>query len=115
MRNPVRTPFGVIFQNEVLLNSKRIAPYALMIFFSSNAVLWTSAAIHFGWAINSDFYIVRNYSGFTFGILGLPLFAAVIMADPVIRDFRLGKHRAARPAARHDARRRRRSADRDRR
>jgi ABC-2 type transport system permease protein len=73
-----------------LLNSKRIAPYALMIFFSSNALLWTSAAIHFGWAINSDFYIVRNYSGFTFGILGLPLFAAVIMADPVIRDFRLG-------------------------
>jgi len=90
MRNPFRTPFGVIFQNEVLLNSKRIAPYALMIFFSSNALLWTSAAIHFGWAINSDFYIVRNYSGFTFGILGLPLFAAVIMADPVIRDFRLG-------------------------
>lgn len=90
MRNPVRTPFGVIFQNEVLLNSKRIAPYALMIFFSSNAVLWTSAAIQFGWAINSDFYIARNYGGFAFGILGLPLFAAVIMADPVIRDFRLG-------------------------
>jgi ABC-2 type transport system permease protein len=90
MRNPFRTPFGVIFQNEVLLNSKRIAPYALMIFFSSNALLWTSAAIHFGWAINSDFYIARNYGGFAFGILGLPLFAAVIMADPVIRDFQLG-------------------------
>jgi len=90
MRNPARTPFGVIFQNEVLLNSKRVALYALMIFFSSNAVLWTSAAIHYGWAINSDFYIARNYGGFAFGILGLPLFAAVIMADPVIRDFRLG-------------------------
>lgn len=90
MRNPARTPFGVIFQNEVLLNSKRVAPYALLVFFSSNAVLWTSAAIHYGWAINSDFYIARNYGGFAFGILGLPLFAAVIMADPVIRDFRLG-------------------------
>jgi ABC-type transport system involved in multi-copper enzyme maturation permease subunit len=90
MRNPARTPFGVIFQNEVLLSSKRIAPYALMIFFSSNAVLWTSAAVHYGWAINSDFYIARNYGGFAFGILGLPLFAALIMADPVIRDLRLG-------------------------
>lgn len=90
MRNPARTPFGVIFQNEVLLNSKRVAPYALMVFFSFNAVLWTSAAIHYGWAINSDFYIARNYGGFVFGVLGLPLFAAVIMADPVIRDFRLG-------------------------
>lgn len=90
MRNPARTPFAAIFRNEVLLNSKRIAPYALIIFFSSNAVLWTSAAVHFGWAINSDFYIARNYGGFAFGILGLPLFAALIMGDPVIRDFRLG-------------------------
>jgi len=71
MRNPARTPFGVIFQNEVLLNSKRVAPYALMVFFSSNAILWTSAAIHYGWAINSDFYIARTYGGFSFGILGL--------------------------------------------
>src|SRR3979490_1477437 len=29
-------------------------------------------------------------AAFSFGILGLPLFAAVIMADPVIKDFRMG-------------------------
>jgi ABC-2 type transport system permease protein len=92
MRSPARTPFGAIFQSEVLLNSKRIAPYALMIFFSSNAVLWSvfGVAVSYGWATNSDFYIARNFGGFAFGILGLPLFAALIMADPVIRDFRLG-------------------------
>ncbi len=92
MRNPARTPFVAVFQNEVLLNCKRVAPYALMIFFSSNAVLWSVAgvAVHYGWATNSDFYIRRNFGGFAFGILGLPLFAALIMAEPVIRDFRLG-------------------------
>src|SRR5258708_8021937 len=81
IRRPPRStlfPYTTLFRS-VLLNSKRVAPYALMIFFSSNAVLWTSAAIHYGWAINSDFYIARNYGGFAFGILGLPLFAAVIM------------------------------------
>jgi hypothetical protein len=82
MRNPLHTPFAAVFQNEVLLNSKRIAPYALMIFFSSNAVLWSvfGAAVYYGWATNSDFYIARNFGGFAFGILGLPLFAALIMA-----------------------------------
>ncbi|MGI9066792.1 MAG: ABC transporter permease [Pyrinomonadaceae bacterium] len=92
MRTPTQTAFAAIFQNELLLNSKRIAPYALMIFFSSNAVLWSvaGAAVTEGWATNSDFYIRRNFAGFAFGILGLPLFAALIMADPVIRDFRLG-------------------------
>ncbi|MFN2511810.1 MAG: ABC transporter permease [Pyrinomonadaceae bacterium] len=92
MRNPARTPFVAVFQNEVLLNCKRVAPYALMVFFSSNAVLWSvaGAAVHQGWATNSDFYIGRNFGGFAFGILGLPLFAALIMAEPVIRDFRLG-------------------------
>src|ERR1700730_1037866 len=92
MRSPFQTPFGAVFQNELLLNSKRVAPYTLMIFFSSNAVLWSvaGAAVHYGWATNSDFYIARNFGGFAFGILGLPLFAALIMADPVIRDFRLG-------------------------
>jgi len=92
MRSPAQTSFGAIFQNEVLLNSKRIAPYALMVFFSSNAVLWSvaGAAVSQGWATNSDFYIARNFGGFAFGILGLPIFAALLMADPVIRDWNLG-------------------------
>jgi ABC-type transport system involved in multi-copper enzyme maturation permease subunit len=91
MRSPARTPFAAIFRNEVLLNSKRIAPYALMILFAANAALWCAAgaAVHHGWATNSDFYIHRNFAGFTF-ITGLPLFTALIMGDPVIRDFRLG-------------------------
>src|SRR5688500_11929469 len=90
MRNPLHTPFAAVFQNEVLLNSKRVAPYALMILFIANAVLWwIQPAVKFGWATNSDWYIVRCLLGFSFG-LGLPIFNAVIMGDPVIRDFRLG-------------------------
>ena len=90
MRSPFHTPFVAIFQNEVLLNSKRIAPYALMILFTAYAVLlwgW-GPAVRLGWATNSDFYIARNLLGFSF--LGLPIFNAVIMGDAVIRDFRLG-------------------------
>lgn len=44
MRNPFQTPFGAICQNEVLLNSKRVAPYAFMILFSANAVLCCGGA-----------------------------------------------------------------------
>jgi ABC-type transport system involved in multi-copper enzyme maturation permease subunit len=92
MRSPTQTTFAAVFRNEVLLNTKRLAPYALMIFFSANAVLWSvaGAAVSEGWATNSDFYIRRNFGGFAFGILGLPLFTALIMADPVIRDWNLG-------------------------
>ncbi len=91
MRSPAQTPFGAIFQNELLLNSKRVAPYALILVFTAHAVLWWgwSAAAHYGWATNGDFNIVRNLQGFSF-ILGLPLFTALIMGDPVIRDFRTG-------------------------
>ncbi|MGI9166594.1 MAG: ABC transporter permease [Pyrinomonadaceae bacterium] len=91
MRNPFKTPFGAIFKNEVLLNSKRVAPYALMVLFAANAVLWWGwgPAVRLGWATNSEYYIVRNLLGFSF-LLGLPIFNAVIMGDPVIKDFRLG-------------------------
>ena len=40
-------------------------------------------------ATNSEFYIGRNFDGFTF-ITGLPLFIAMMMCDPVVRDFRIG-------------------------
>jgi len=101
MRNPARTPFGAIFQNEVLLNSRRVAPYVLMLFSIFNAVLWSvgQGATYYGkellakygtlWAINSDYYIAHHFSGFALGIFGLPIFAALIMAEPVRRDFRL--------------------------
>jgi ABC-2 type transport system permease protein len=90
MRNPLHTPFVTVFQNEVLLNSKRVAPYVLTILFVANAVLWRSRpAVTFGWATNSDWYIVRGLLAFSF-LLGLPIFNAVIMGDSVIRDFRLG-------------------------
>jgi len=89
--NPFHTRFGAIFLNEVLINSKRVAPYALMVLFSANAILWWGwgPAVQRGWATNSDFYISRNMGGFSI-VLGLPIFTAVIMGDPVIRDFRLG-------------------------
>lgn len=90
MRSPVHTSFAAIFQNEVLLNSKRIAPYALMIVFGANAVLWWGwgPAAGRGWATNSDFFIASVLPVYSF--MTLPLFTALIMADPVIRDFRLG-------------------------
>ena len=88
--NPIST-FAAIVYNELLLNSKRVAPYVLMILFAGNAILWWAKgpAVALGWATNSDFYIARNLKAFSF-LLGLPLFNAVIMGDPVIRDFRLG-------------------------
>lgn len=91
MTNPLQTPFAAVFTNEVLLSTRRVAPYALMLLFAANAVLWWGwgPAVARGWATNSDFYIQRNLGGFAF-ILGLPIFTAVIMGDPVIRDFRLG-------------------------
>jgi len=93
MTNPLKSPFAAVFANEVLLNTKRVAPYVLMVLFASNAVLWWGwgPAVERGWATNSDFYIGRNFGGFSI-ILGLPIFTAVIMGDPVIRDFRLGVH-----------------------
>src|ERR1044071_1602235 len=93
MRNPLHTSFAAVFQTEVLLNSKRVAPYLLATLFTATAILWwgRGVAASFGWAINSDFNIVRNYLGFSF-ILGMPIFNAVIMSDPVIRDFRTGFH-----------------------
>jgi ABC-2 type transport system permease protein len=90
MRSPARTPFGAIFQNEVLLNSKRVAPYAMAILFGGNALLWWGwgPATGRGWATNSDFFIAGVLPVYSF--LTLPLFTALIMADPVIRDFRTG-------------------------
>jgi ABC-type transport system involved in multi-copper enzyme maturation permease subunit len=88
MRSLAQTPFGAVFQYEVILNSKRVAPYSLIFIFTAHAILWWgwSAAATYGWAVNSDFNIVRNFQGFSF-ILGLPLFNALLMGDPVIRDF----------------------------
>lgn len=83
--------FAAIVSNEVLLNSKRVAPYMLMVLFAANALLWwgRGPAGALGWATNSDFYISRCLKAFSF-LLGPPLFNAVIMGEPVIRDFRLG-------------------------
>ena len=91
MRNPLQTPFAAVFTNEVLLNTKRVAPYVMMALFAANCVLWWGwgPAVQRGWATNSDFYIARNMGGFSV-ILGLPIFTAIIMGDVLIRDFRLG-------------------------
>jgi ABC-2 type transport system permease protein len=88
--NPAHTPFGAIFHAEILLNRRRVAPYVMIALFAGNAWLWTAkgAAVHHDWAVNSDYFIVRNLLGFSF--LTLPLFTALIMADAVARDFRTG-------------------------
>src|SRR5438132_4680948 len=90
MTNPFHTRFAAVFQNEVLLNTKRVAQYALIIIFSATALMgWRKVpAMALGWATNTDFYIARTLKAFSF-LLGLPVFTAVIMGDPVIRDFRL--------------------------
>lgn len=90
MKTPAQTPFAAVFRAELLFNSKRIIPYVLVLLFSANAVLWWASgpAVSRGWATNSDFYIVRLFGGFTF--MTLPLFVALMMGDPVIRDFRTG-------------------------
>ncbi|HEX7318229.1 MAG TPA: hypothetical protein VF297_30270 [Pyrinomonadaceae bacterium] len=90
MSSLTRTPFGAVFRTEVLLNTKRVVPYVMMALFGVNAWLWWArgAATHYGWATNGDFFIMRNFTGFSF--LTLPLFTAVLMGDPVIRDFRVG-------------------------
>ena len=99
--NPFQTKFFAVFQNEVRLNSRRVAPYVLMLFSIFNAALWSlgQGSSYYGqellrkygtlWSINSDYYISHHFSGYAIGIFGLPIFAALIMAEPVRRDFRL--------------------------
>ena len=88
MLNPFRTRFAAIFENEVLLNSKRVAPYVVAVLSAGNAVLW------WGWgpatgrnmATNSDAFIAGVLPFFCF--LFQPLLSMIVMADPAIRDFR---------------------------
>ncbi len=89
MKSPVANLLSAIIQTEMLYNAKRIAPYGLFVLFSANAILWWAGgpAISRGWATNSDFYIARLFGGFSF--MTLPLFTAMLMGDPVIRDFRV--------------------------
>lgn len=90
MRSPNRTPLGAIFLNEVLLGSRRVAPYVMALLCGGNALLWWARgpAASRGWATNSDFFIAGMLPIYSF--MTLPLFTAVIMGDPVIRDFRIG-------------------------
>jgi ABC-type transport system involved in multi-copper enzyme maturation permease subunit len=90
MRSPIHTPFAAVFWNEVLLNSRRIAPYAMAILFAGNALLWWGwgPAAGRGLATNSEAFIAGVLPVFSF--MTLPLFTALLMADPVIKDFRIG-------------------------
>ncbi|HWN12095.1 MAG TPA: ABC transporter permease subunit [Pyrinomonadaceae bacterium] len=90
MRNLFHTPFCAVFRNEVLLNSKRVAPYAMALLCAGNGLLWWGwgPATGHGWAVNADFFIAGVLPVYSF--LTLPLFTAAFMADPVNRDFRTG-------------------------
>ena len=87
--NSFRT-FAAIVYNEVLLNTRRVAPYVMAMLCGGNALLWWAKgpATGRGWATNSDFFIAGVLPIYSF--MTVPLFTAVIMADPVIRDFRAG-------------------------
>jgi ABC-2 type transport system permease protein len=82
--------FAAIAYNEVLLNSKRIAPYVVAALCAGNAVLWWGwgPATGRGVAVNSDLFIGGVLPPYSF--LFLPLYTALFMADPAIRDFRTG-------------------------
>ena len=91
MSTRFHTSFAAVFTNEVLLSTKRVAPYVLIVLFAANKVLWWAKgpAVGLGWATNSVFNITRDYTGFCF-LLGLPIFTGIFMGDPIVRDFRLG-------------------------
>lgn len=82
--------FAAIAYNEVLLSSKRVAPYFMALLCGGMGVLWWGwgPLVGRGVAVNSDFAIAGVLPPYSF--LFLPLFTAVFMADPVNRDFRLG-------------------------
>jgi ABC-2 type transport system permease protein len=88
MVHPFHTPFFTVFRTEVLLNLRRVAPYFMALLCGGNALLW------WGWGPAKGRGLAANSEAFISGVLPiysfmtLPLFTAVIMADPVIRDFR---------------------------
>jgi ABC-2 type transport system permease protein len=83
-------PFGAVFQNEVRLNSKRVAPYFMALLCAGNALLWWGwgPATGHRWAVNADFFIAGALPVYSF--MTLPLFTALFMADPILKDFRAG-------------------------
>lgn len=88
MVHPLHTPFFAVFRTEVLLNLRRVAPYVMVLLCGGNALLWWSRgpATGRGLATNSEAFISGVLPIYSF--MTLPLFTAVMMADPVIRDYR---------------------------
>src|ERR1044072_9256518 len=88
MAHPLHTPFFAVFRTEVLLNSRRVAPYVMALLCGGNALLWWGGGPARGRALatNSEAFIAGVLPIYSF--MTLPLFTAVIMADPVIRDYR---------------------------
>jgi ABC-2 type transport system permease protein len=87
MNRIASVPFGGVIRAEMLYNAKRALPYALMLLFSANALLWWGwgPAVARGWAVNGDFYVSRMFVMFSF--MTLPLFIALVMGDVIARDF----------------------------
>jgi ABC-type transport system involved in multi-copper enzyme maturation permease subunit len=79
--------FTAVFRAELFRNGRRPAPYVMAALFTGNAVLWGLAgpAADRGWLTNGEFYIARLLTGFSF--MTLPFCTAVLMGDPVLRDF----------------------------
>ncbi|HKO61460.1 MAG TPA: hypothetical protein VJV03_09895 [Pyrinomonadaceae bacterium] len=88
--NAFTTPLAAIFRTEILLSSKRAAPYFMALLCAGNGLLWWGwgPASGRGWAVNADFFIAGALPVYSF--MTLPLFTALFMADPVGRDFRTG-------------------------
>jgi hypothetical protein len=75
---------------EIRLAVRRPATWVLATVAAANAILWGVAgpAAARGWAVNSDFYVVRLLAGFAF--FYTPFLTALVMGDSVVRDARCG-------------------------
>src|ERR1043165_4900857 len=80
--------FAAVAYNEVLLNSKRPSPYIVAALCAGTALLW------WGWGPATSHRMATDRTAFIAGVLPpysflfLPLYTALIMADPAIRDVR---------------------------
>src|SRR5688500_3563988 len=77
--NPFTTALAAVFQAEVLLNTKRVAPYFMALLCAGNGLLWWGwgPATGHAWAVNADFFIALALPVYSF--MTLPLFTALFL------------------------------------
>ncbi len=82
--------FRATVHAELRYNATRLLPFVMAALFAANALLW------WGWgpsqsrgiAVNSEPFIAAIFTVFSF--MTAPFFTALLMSDPVLRDFEIG-------------------------